>query len=134
MAICPKPIEVPLRLNTSASFAAVIAAVMPVVLALRPMTDRPAKSWILANVTTPGSISQSSPLPLTVMSPLSPSVTPPPVEFMVKFGYVPVMVTFVPAVRETTWSGASFVMTGFPPTPLPFDMLMPVPAVIERCA
>jgi len=37
----------------------------------------------------------------------------PPVAAIVKFGYVPVIVTFVPAVSETTWSGLVLVTVKF---------------------
>jgi hypothetical protein len=57
-------------------------------------------------------------------------VSPPPLAAIVKLGYVPVTVTFVPAVMLTTWSGAVLVtvidpleVIGLPET------LMPVPAV-----
>ncbi len=57
---------------------AVSASGLPVPAVVRPRNVLVAKSASLPSVTAPGSMAQTAPDPETVMSPLSPSLTPPP--------------------------------------------------------
>jgi hypothetical protein len=54
------------------------------------------------------------------------AIPPPPEAAIVKLGYVPVIVIFEPAVKETVWSGALFVIVKLGYVP---EVDMPVPAV-----
>ena len=52
---------------------------------------------------------------------------PEAVELIMKFGYVPVMLMFVPFVRETVWSGAVLVIVKLGYVPVTF-----IPVPLER--